>query len=108
MLTYGKVLIVWNPGKGSPVHDHADAHCVMKILQGSLKETMFHIPHAQEQAANPLKTKKETIYSSDQVAYISDKIGLHRISNPDGQNAAVSLHCKYLEGRSDLAKLIEC
>lgn len=55
---------------------------------------MFHIPDAQEEVGTPLKTKKETIYAPDQVAYISDKIGLHRISNPDGENAAVSLHCK--------------
>ncbi|GAB7351203.1 hypothetical protein MBLNU459_g1643t1 [Dothideomycetes sp. NU459] len=86
------VLIVWNPGKGSPIHDHANAHCVMKILKGSLTETMFHIPDAHHQPGTPLETKKETIYSPDQVAYISDKIGLHRISNPDPHSNAVSLH----------------
>lgn len=25
------LILVWTPGKGSPVHDHADAHCIMKV-----------------------------------------------------------------------------
>jgi len=25
------LIVVWSPGKSSPIHDHADAHCVMKV-----------------------------------------------------------------------------
>ena len=25
------LILVWTPGKESPVHDHADAHCLMKV-----------------------------------------------------------------------------
>jgi len=25
------MVLVWSPGKSSPIHDHADAHCVMKV-----------------------------------------------------------------------------
>lgn len=25
------MILVWSPGKESPIHDHADAHCVMKV-----------------------------------------------------------------------------
>lgn len=25
------LVLVWNPGKGSLIHDHADAHCIMKV-----------------------------------------------------------------------------
>lgn len=37
---------MWTPGEDqtSPVHDHADAHCVMKILKGSLTETLYGYP----------------------------------------------------------------
>lgn len=27
------LILVWTPGKGSLVHDHADAHCIMKVGQ---------------------------------------------------------------------------
>ncbi|SLM35564.1 cysteine dioxygenase [Lasallia pustulata] len=89
------LVLVWTPGRGSPIHDHADAHCVMKILKGSLKETLYTWPDrnmVNDGKASPLKIEKETMYHRDQVTYISDKIGLHRISNPDPDNIAVSLH----------------
>ncbi|OJD17010.1 cysteine dioxygenase [Emergomyces pasteurianus Ep9510] len=25
------LILVWSPGKGSAIHDHANAHCVMKV-----------------------------------------------------------------------------
>ncbi|KAJ9668204.1 Cysteine dioxygenase [Coniosporium apollinis] len=84
------LILVWTPGKGSPIHDHANAHCVMKILAGSLKETLYAWPEVSEAA--PLAVKKETLYTENQVTYMSDQLGLHRISNPDAENFAVSLH----------------
>lgn len=66
----------------------------MKILAGSLKETLYAWPEAS--GAAPLAVKKETVYTENQVTYMSDQLGLHRISNPDPMNVAVSLHCKPL------------
>jgi len=84
------LILVWNPGKGSPIHDHANAHCVMKILKGSLKETIYEAP--QGDLPSTPKATKETIHGQDEVTYISDKIGLHKISNASETEAAVSLH----------------
>jgi cysteine dioxygenase len=81
---------VWTPGKGSPVHDHADAHCLMKVLKGTLKETRFDFPPKNN--ATPPIVIKETIYRENQVTYMADELGLHKISNPDSENVAVSLH----------------
>ncbi|KJX97233.1 cysteine dioxygenase like protein [Zymoseptoria brevis] len=115
------LLLVWTPGKGSPIHDHANAHCVMKILKGRLTETVYAWPC--EDPTNPtacataadsaypstahtcssrrssqgigrseLEVTKETVYAADQVTYMSDSIGLHRIRNPSNEEFAVSLH----------------
>lgn len=91
------LIVVWNPGRGSPIHDHADAHCVMKLLKGSLKETLYNNPVAaddeqDEGQRTPPHVVKETTYNRDQVTYISDDIGLHKISNPSDTEVAVSLH----------------
>jgi cysteine dioxygenase len=92
------LVIVWNPGRCSPIHDHADAHCVMKILKGSLKETLYALPEcatepgASSGASTPPQVVKETLYCENEVTYISDKIGLHKISNPSNDKVAVSLH----------------
>ncbi|KAJ5468423.1 hypothetical protein N7475_006175 [Penicillium sp. IBT 31633x] len=89
------LILVWSPGKGSAIHDHANAHCVMKILKGKLQEDLYSWPD-QEQIMNgrtsPPKLTKQTVYGENQVTYMSDKLGLHRISNPDPANFAVSLH----------------
>ena len=115
------LILVWNPGKSSPIHDHANAHCVMKILKGTLKETLYSWPcqHEDNEAscasvtqqsegdcpsaehtcsAGPnlepaaLHIQRDTAYKQDQVTYMSDKLGLHRITNPSDSEVAVSLH----------------
>jgi hypothetical protein len=44
----------------------------------------------------------EKTYKADQVTYMSDKLGLHRISNPHKEDFAVSLHCESKMLRHDL------
>lgn len=89
-----KLLLVWNPGKGSPVHDHANAHCIMKVLAGQLTETVFHPPENGALQDSPLKEKSSATFGVNAVTYISDDIGLHRVSNPSPNEVAVSLHRK--------------
>lgn len=36
--------------------------------------------------------KRETIYTKEGVTYMSDRLGLHRITNPSQKELAVSLH----------------
>ncbi|KIX02007.1 uncharacterized protein Z518_07946 [Rhinocladiella mackenziei CBS 650.93] len=92
------LVVVWNPGRCSPIHDHANAHCVMKILKGNLRETLYSMPPCSSEqtgssgSLTPPQIVKETTYFENQVTYISDKIGLHKISNPSPDEAAVSLH----------------
>ncbi|TAQ88286.1 hypothetical protein B7494_g3370 [Chlorociboria aeruginascens] len=83
------LVLVWTPGKGSPVHDHADAHCLMKILKGTLKETRFDFPRNAKTAPAVIG---ETTYRENQVTYMADELGVHKISNPDQKELAVSLH----------------
>ncbi|PLB49803.1 cysteine dioxygenase type I [Aspergillus steynii IBT 23096] len=86
------LLLVWNPGKGSPVHDHANAHCIMKVLAGELMETVYHAPETEVDKSAPLRLKSQTVHPMDAVTYISDDIGLHRVHNPSPNQVAVSLH----------------
>ncbi|KAJ5239386.1 cysteine dioxygenase [Penicillium chermesinum] len=84
------LLLVWNPGKGSPIHDHADAHCIMKVLAGELHETVYNSPEGD--APRPLSIKSSQTFGMNEVTYISDDIGLHRVHNPSPNRVAVSLH----------------
>lgn len=82
------LILVWNPGKGSAIHDHANAHCCMKILKGTLQESLYDMPEREDQ----MHLKQETSMHRDQVGYISDDIGLHKITNPLADQVSVSLH----------------
>ncbi|KAA8644683.1 putative cysteine dioxygenase Cdo1 [Aspergillus tanneri] len=92
------LILVWSPGKGSVIHDHANSHCVMKILKGSLQETLYAWPDKNkinQGEPSPPQIKRVTTYDENQVTYMSDKLGLHKVSNPDPDNFAVSLHRMY-------------
>ena len=89
------LILVWNPAKGSPIHDHANAHCIMKVLKGSLKETRYGWPDRGN--LEPPKLVQEQVFGADEVTYMSDTLGLHTISNPDARNIAVSLHRKLMK-----------
>ncbi|KAK9469448.1 RmlC-like cupin domain-containing protein, partial [Lipomyces arxii] len=84
------LLLVWNPGKSSMIHDHSDAHCIMKILQGELVEQLYKWP--ENGTKQKMILERETRYRENEVTYISDRIGLHRICNGSAIKPAVSLH----------------
>ncbi|KAL0809838.1 hypothetical protein ABMA28_011327 [Loxostege sticticalis] len=146
------MILCWGPGHASAIHDHADSHCFMKLLSGSLEEVRYDWPSTVEpevrkvlkrnrcssETADQLETKmadldlscqndscqnfggkvdrcqsecrngngyEEEDYSSDQmeeigrtrlevndVCYINDALGLHRMENPSHVDSAVSLH----------------
>lgn len=90
-----QLLLVWNPQKGSPIHDHANAHCIMKVLAGSLRETVYYTPEQDYERLEPLRIKSDKEHFPNDVAYIADDIGLHRVHNPSPDKVAVSLHCTF-------------
>ena len=89
-----QLVLVWSPGKGSPIHDHGNAHCLMKILRGNLTETRYNFPESA-QGDGPMKVISKKTYKENQVAYMADELGLHRVTN-EGSDFAVSLHCMHM------------
>lgn len=145
------MILCWGPGHASPIHDHADAHCFMKLLSGSLEEVRYDWPeNFQPEVIKRIKKRHsrrccsenndissnlnelniscdETCPNSrqnnceenqdgdsdsedggynvqsmeeigrtrldiDDVCYINDALGLHRMENPSHVDGAVSLH----------------
>jgi len=84
------LVLVWSPGKGSLIHDHGNAHCLMKILHGNLTETRYTFPEDDDKEG-PMKVISEKTYKENGVTYMADELGLHRVSN-GGSDFAVSLH----------------
>ncbi|KAL6449757.1 CDG1 Cysteine dioxygenase CDG1 [Candida maltosa Xu316] len=83
------LILVWTPGKSSAIHDHADAHCCVKMLSGELIEHLYDFP---DHEGDKLQCKRQTSMKRDEVGYINDSIGLHKMSNPLKDQVSVSLH----------------
>lgn len=63
----------------------------MKILKGNLTEARYAFP--QQGSSCPLEIISEKTHGENDVAYMADDLGLHRMFN-NGSDFAVSLHCK--------------
>ena len=37
------LVLVWNPGKGSLIHDHAGAHCIMKVCMYVDRQVLYKL-----------------------------------------------------------------
>lgn len=85
------MVLCWSEGQGSSIHSHSDAHCFMKVLEGTLQETMFAWPEQGKKKESMTQLAVNT-YNRDQVAYINDSKGLHRVENPSHSDRAASLH----------------
>lgn len=88
---FNLIVLCWVEGQGSGIHDHADSHCFMKVLDGNIQETLYGWPKDADTNEH-LEPLKKNIYSRGQVAYINDSIGIHRVENPSHSNQAVTLH----------------
>lgn len=51
------------------IHDHTDAHCFVKILEGNLQETKYEWPVGEED--HPLLVKEKTLFKTNEVSYMS-------------------------------------
>ncbi|CAN7980751.1 unnamed protein product, partial [Ixodes pacificus] len=89
---FNLMILCWSENQGSSIHDHANAHCFMKVLAGQLKEVRFDWPKETEGPDSPLKMGEENLLPLNSVAYINDSLGLHRVENPSHSEQAVSLH----------------
>jgi cysteine dioxygenase len=82
---YEMLLLGWEAGCESPVHDHAGQHCWMAVLEGELEELHFR------PTPEGLVEGRSKVLGPGGVAYIKDEIALHLIRPTNGRRG-VSLH----------------
>jgi len=87
--TYELLVLCWDAGVASPIHDHAGQKCWMAVLEGRIEELQYEWPGAR--ATGPLRATGARGYEAGKVAYIDDDIALHLVRPADGR-AGISLH----------------
>lgn len=78
-------VIFWKPNAVSLIHDHSDNGCLLKVLNGSLKEEVYNKNN------NKLNLVKINNLDKKNIGYIDNTIGYHRIINPNDTNVC-SIH----------------
>lgn len=83
--TYTLMLLCWSPDKESPIHDHPNAGCWMRVIKG----TLFEKQYAREGSRLVPTTSREAPEGT--VLYIDDNINLHKVGCLT-EGGAISLH----------------
>lgn len=89
---YNLIIICWGEGHASSIHDHANSHCFMRVMEGSLQEIQYAWPASSQSRGQPVTELNKRDLVTDEVTYINDSIGLHRIQNISHTDPAISLH----------------
>ena len=81
---YDLLVLCWNPGQESKIHDHPGDGCYVKVISGRVQESIYN--------KKTLELKDSTIVNVGSVSFIDDSMGLHKLGNPDSVNGAITLH----------------
>ncbi|GAX13626.1 cysteine dioxygenase [Fistulifera solaris] len=87
--TYTLLLLCWNPGQASPIHDHPCDGCWMRVLQGCVHEERFVKSVVDHRT---MHCTRNELYSAGELLYMEDSMGYHRVGNPSADELAVTLH----------------
>ena len=85
--SYTLLLLCWNPGMKSPIHDHPCDGCWMRVCRGNVQERRF----VHDSNSEKLECIHDETYSEGQLAYVADWMGYHSVGNPSSL-PAVTLH----------------
>lgn len=85
---YELMILCWEAGQATPIHDHGGQLGWMGVVDGYIQEDLYTYPEGDEKPEFIRNLKCE----SGQVAFISDEMGVHRVSNPSSDSRAITLH----------------
>jgi cysteine dioxygenase len=90
---YEALVMCWLPGQHSPVHDHGQSACAVKVIQGAVTETRYAL--APDGLVDPVA---ERVFRADEVL-LAEEPDIHRLGNfpvpgrsPHWPVALVTLH----------------
>lgn len=84
---YSLMLLCWNKGKCSPIHDHPCDGCWVKLIQGSVLEVRYKCENGKM-----VQTEELVLEGNDSVSFMHDSMGYHKVGNPSDSMDAITLH----------------
>eukprot|EP00510_Aplanochytrium_minuta_P001614 CAMPEP_0184021730 /NCGR_PEP_ID=MMETSP0954-20121128/10117_1 /TAXON_ID=627963 /ORGANISM="Aplanochytrium sp, Strain PBS07" /LENGTH=889 /DNA_ID=CAMNT_0026303835 /DNA_START=175 /DNA_END=2844 /DNA_ORIENTATION=+ len=88
------LLLCWDKGQMSPIHDHAGSSCWVKVLVGRLREVRYRTLNDKDttQDHTNVEVIRDLTAGAEEVCYINDTQGIHSMGNASSDQVCVSLH----------------
>ena len=80
------ILLCWEPGQITPIHDHGGEECWVKIIEGDFRETIY-----KEDEYGNLDIVKSSVAKVNDITYMIDFMGFHSLENLC-EKRSMSLH----------------
>lgn len=90
---YELLLLCWEEGQESPIHNHAGQLCWMAVLDGCLEEVHFRSPAP----GAALEAGRSARFEQGGVAFIEDEIALHLIRPVSGRGVSLHLYANPID-----------
>ena len=87
------LLLCWNDGQETSVHDHDGEDCWVYLLKGEMQEVFYSFDNS-----NNLKEGHSKIVQPNQLSFMNDRIGYHKLRNCfKGKSMSLHLYAKPIE-----------
>lgn len=68
---FNLMILCWNTAQASSIHDHANSHCFLKVIEGHLNEELFDWPENEE--IHQMEPIKKSRLDLNEVGYMSGR-----------------------------------
>ena len=84
------ILLCWEEGQKTPIHDHGGEECWVKIVEGAIEEELYTLDEMSE-----LQLIKTDIAKKNDISYMIDFMGFHSLKNvSNGRSMSLHLYAK--------------
>lgn len=79
--SYTLLLLCWNPGRFSPIHNHPGDGCWMRLLQGQVQECRYQQQSPHQHKQHQQEPSSSLLFSSECARSSSNEAEIHESSN---------------------------
>ncbi|HET9326589.1 MAG TPA: cysteine dioxygenase family protein [Candidatus Eisenbacteria bacterium] len=88
---YTAVIMVWDQGQGTPLHDHAGMWCVECVYRGRIRVTSFDLETDPEAERLQFTPESVVLAGKGEAGHLIPPFEYHMIENPDA-TPAITIH----------------
>jgi len=90
-MRFAVVVMVWQPGQRTPIHDHGGVWCVEGVYQGRIRVNRYDLEGIVEKSVARLRCREIIERGTGTAGALIPPVDYHRIENPF-ERTAITLH----------------